>query len=140
MCICFKHLSMMWNVNQFLGCVILINFHMRHSCRWPKCRTSQGICQGSWAYCLTELWSCSEHAGIWTIREIIWGKPLKIPNYKINCTQDHLSFWRNDWQWCFLYSTSSCKLLYCKCDPSCVCHFYGYRRDPMGIMKVGEMH
>lgn len=110
-CICFKYLSIMWNVKHFLCCVILINFHLGHSSRWPKRRTSQGICQGSWAYCLTELWSCSEHVGIWTIREIIRGKPLKIENYKINCSWGHLSFRRNDWQWCFLCSTSSCKLL-----------------------------
>lgn len=45
--------------------------------RWPKCITSRRICEGSWTYCVTELRSCSKHAGIWEIRKILRGMHIK---------------------------------------------------------------
>ena len=42
--------------------------------RWRQRCASKWIRKGPWAHCLAELWSCSQHAGVWKIWQVFWGK------------------------------------------------------------------
>jgi len=41
--------------------------------RWRQHCTSKWIRKGPWAYSLSELWSCSQYAGVWKIWQVLWG-------------------------------------------------------------------
>lgn len=85
-CDCFESRNRLWALNHlvphcscanfrniFIYIVNCLNICFVVCLRWSKCSTSWRIYGRSRASCLTKLRSCSKHARIWTIREIIRG-------------------------------------------------------------------
>lgn len=83
-CICTHHSVIPVAFLRYLSLLslsVMYNLEIIFSRRLPLCCTSWGVCEGFWTYCRTELWSSSQHAGIWEIRQIFWGNLEDAKNY-----------------------------------------------------------